>query len=570
MLVLVRFSDCLNQLALKKRGLLLLTLVMVLLSPHILYAQRYGFSGLVQLTYRNELAKTADSTTEQWSIEQKYNLKYKGYVYHPKLLEYSLSGTFIKESGKRNGDALSAKSKDYNIRLNFIKSTKYPFTLFAAKLTDRSFSPITEGSPVLTEQTIKSIGLEGAVYSRKLPTFKYRLWQDDRKVAGTGSTTDERTKNIKLSLRKSFKDVTANLDYIFINRLDRVNDETGDEHKVDFNLNARLSRTLRFTESSYYSTSTLTDFTEITSNSNLEYVPSDRFRGNLSAYYTHIEQPDGKGDFLTNYLNASYKVSNALTATANAMVFYNSGDFGNSTSESMAGALNYSKLIARETSFSASTSVGFGAEQREELEDRTTMNASVSSMLTKRFSRIKTSLSFGGSYYYYRSSLDGKTDRYDMSFRFLSNYIKRLTLKSEFSYLNEKTLSDKKDPDEQDETIKDEFQTDSSLAYSLPIGFRGTVSLNAGLSTTSGTTERRYYYSEANLRYLIMRSLSTRANLRYSHETIESANNLSGEAGIDYRFRMIFVRLSYEYYRERGKDADSERQTLFFEVSRPF
>ncbi len=555
----------------KPRALIPVILSVVLLSAAAAYAQGYGLSGLIQLTYRRDLLTSEGETTgEQWSIEQRYHLRYRGYIYHPRLLEFRLGGAFVKEDGKKDGGDLSAKGTDYDIRLDFLGGTDFPFSLFASKYTERSITPVTEGTEVIIEQRRRNIGLEGAVYSRRFPTFRYRAWEELRRVLGTASAADERTRNVSLGLSKSYTGFRASLDYLFVNRLDRTREETENTHDVNLNIFARLSPALRLTEYASYSTSSLDDFTEATSTTSLDYQPSRRFRANLSTYFSFIKQPDREGSFLTNYLNARYRISGSLTADATAMVLYNRGDFGNESAESASVSLSYGKTLARDTTVAADVSAGFGAEQREEDEDRTTHHARIGSRISHRFRAVKTSLTLGGSYYYYRTSLEGRTDRFDAVFRFFNDYVKRLTIQSEVLYINEKTLQDREASGQQREIIKDELHTDSSLTYSLPLGLRGTANFSSGLSTVSGTLERVYYYGEGSLMYILRRNLMTRLTARYSRETVESVDEIYGSAGVDYRFRMIFVRLSYEYFREKRKASDSERQSIFLQVSRPF
>ncbi|MBI5025797.1 MAG: hypothetical protein HZC12_03525 [Nitrospirae bacterium] len=543
-------------------------LLFLLPLPIITEAQEYGLSGIVQLTYNKEDFDTAGSTTTRSSIEQRYGLNYSGFIYHPRLFSYSIGGTFVKEDGKSDGSDVSAKGKDYNIRLDFIRGTPYPFSLWTTKFTNTSFVPQAEGPSLLVRQTLKSTGLEGSAYPKGLPTLRYSLRQDDRKITGQAEPTDERTRALFLGLNQTWKESAIDLNYNFRNTLYRVKLEEENIHDVNFSGRTRLSKTLTLSENAGFNKNTLTDFTEVSSTTYLEYIPTDRFRGNMNTNYHRIEQPAGKGDFFFNSVNGAYKVSQALTTSGDVSVYYNTGDFGRETAEMLSGGLSYFTPIAKELTLSASTTLGFGAFQGER--DKTTMNYNLTSTLSQNLPDIKSNVSTGGSLYYFTSTLGGRTEAYRLNLGIISNYIERLTFQSELRYFQEMTTQERTDSETPPAIYTRILTSDTSLAYFMQLSLRARIEMKAGLLIDTGTTDRRFYYTEGTLGYLIMRNLFMRSILRYMHESIGPSDTISGSINLDYNIRRIFVNLRYELWREKKIDTTNTRATTFLQITRPF
>jgi len=103
--------------------------------PVLLFAQEEGLSGLVQYTYQEDKNKDINAQSNKDSFIQEYRLRYQGNIYSPRLLMYNIGGSFIKEDSNINesgsGDTTTAvESTGYDIKLDFIQATKYPFTIF--------------------------------------------------------------------------------------------------------------------------------------------------------------------------------------------------------------------------------------------------------------------------------------------------------------------------------------------------------------------------------------------------------------------------------------------------------
>jgi len=157
-----------------RNSILCFLLFVILSSSNISHAGR--ISGYLQFSYNNRIGESAGARTERWDFEQKYNLRYSGYTYHPSLLNYSLSGTFTKLNGEIDtlGD-FDSKATDYDATFNFLNITPFPFSLYASRSTGRSISffSLLSGSSSLIEQTREVYGLSGSL---DLSRIAYRMY----------------------------------------------------------------------------------------------------------------------------------------------------------------------------------------------------------------------------------------------------------------------------------------------------------------------------------------------------------------------------------------------------------
>jgi hypothetical protein len=76
---------------------------------------KYRFTGLIEFVYRDYTTTSKNngrSIESGWtSFEQRYRLGLKGYIYHPKLITYSASITYVKDKTdyERGGERDSKK-----------------------------------------------------------------------------------------------------------------------------------------------------------------------------------------------------------------------------------------------------------------------------------------------------------------------------------------------------------------------------------------------------------------------------------------------------------------------------
>jgi len=126
--------------------------------------------------------------------EEDLTLRTGGFVIHPRLLDFDLSGRLLFTREKLDaGDTVTASSsrqQDYGARLNFLSATALPFTLF----TDRTTVRDTGDQRWLTEATSTGYGLSCALLQPLLPMplqlFAEHRAREGRQPLGTSETVD--------------------------------------------------------------------------------------------------------------------------------------------------------------------------------------------------------------------------------------------------------------------------------------------------------------------------------------------------------------------------------------------
>ena len=107
----------------------------------------------------------------------------------------TIGGSFRKEDSKtdesHSGETtITAKNRDYNLKLDFIQGTKYPFTMYKEKFELPTWTIQPEQS-FLTRQTTDRYGLFGNARIGAGTNLKYDFHQDSTKTTGQSQQTDQ-------------------------------------------------------------------------------------------------------------------------------------------------------------------------------------------------------------------------------------------------------------------------------------------------------------------------------------------------------------------------------------------
>ncbi|MBI4839119.1 MAG: hypothetical protein HY806_08295 [Nitrospirae bacterium] len=530
-------------------------------------------SGQVQLTYDEEENNREGSITELTSIKQKYRINYTNFLYDPRLLNYSIGGIFSREDNEADGTETDMEATDYDVRLYLLNSSHIPITLWTSKNTTTSFLPQADGTVAITEQKQQSVGLSGNYFKRGAPRLRYGFTQENKEITGTQPGSDERTRTLSFGIHHGWKSSTVHMDYAFTNVSDKVLSTAKTVHDVGAGAetSSRLSRAATLSSNIGFHTNTYDEFSEFVYGSGLSYNPAGNISGAANIGYTHTDQTGGTADAYTGGANAVYskKLSNFLVNTETASVNFNRGETGDTTTEALSGTLNYGKQIARNLAFSANTGVGLEAQQGEDI-TKTMLKSDIASTLTRDFPMIKSQVSTGGALNYMTSSAGGRNQNYSLNLNLICACIEHVTAQSQLVYAASETREDTEDSAAATPTVDRSLISDSSVAYSIPLGWRTTMEAKAGAVRESGTTSKNSYYTEGSLSSALRRNLFLKSNLRKERENTIPNDNVAASVSLDYRIRLIFVNLRYEYRREEAMSAVNKRQATFLQVSRPF
>ncbi len=466
-----------------------------LMFPLISFAQKpSGLSGLIQLTYQKDRNKDIDAESEKSSITQEYKLQYQGHVYSPKLLMYNIGGTFRKEDSdieesRAGKTSTKTKSKDYNLKLDFIQGTKYPFTIFKEKIELPTWT-IQPTQTFQTKQTSDRYGLFGNAFLGKGINMRYDIRQDNTKSVGQTEATDRRNRSFMFGADSRKEDKFIDATYSYQHNFERNKNEFEaiNDAKVSWGLRGK---TTNFNMDMSYNNNSFTEFATTTANMNLNYMPSSDFNSNFSLYGNRIEQKENKGTFVTFFENMTYKLSPYLTTNQSLMLYRSSGDFGNDGTESLTLGLVFTKQAPQGLTFSADASVNGTAQQSSTTEDRNSMFYSIGGRVSKFFEKISSEVNAGGSYYYYSSSLGGRTTRYALNGGFIGRFIRNLTLQSLLNYAEEEIIGDEIEGKSSYSRTR-RITSDNSIGYFMQLGFRGSLDAKVGAIFETGTTPRTF------------------------------------------------------------------------------
>jgi hypothetical protein len=328
-------------------------------------------------------------------------------------------------------------------------------------------------------------------------------------------------------------------------------------------------KTTNFNMDMSYNDNSFTEFTTTTANMNLSYMPSSDFNSNFSLYGNKIEQKENRGYFTTLFENVTYKISPYLTTNQNLMLYKSTGDFGSDATESLTLGLVFTKQAPQGITYSADASVNGTAQQSSTSQDRNSMFYSIGGRISKFLETINSEVNAGGSYYYYNSSLGGKTKRYAFNGGFISRIIKNMTLQSLLNFSEEDTIGDEIEGTSS-ETKTKRLVSDNSIGYFMQLGFRGSLDTKIGTIFEKGTLPRTFRYANLTFRYALRRDLSANAGLNFYKESVNNTRTITGFLGVEYRLRGITMNLRNELWKEKGPQGIKTRSSTFLQASRPF
>ena len=543
--------------------------------PMLLFAQQERLSGLLQYTYQKDENKDIDAESKKSSFIQEYKLRYQGHIYSPRLLMYNIGGSFRKEDSETDDSGtgettVKAKSHDYNLKLDFIQGTKYPFTIYKERMELPTWTIQPEQS-FLTRQTTDRYGLFGNARISAGTSLKYDFHQDNTKTTGQSQQTDQTNRSLLFGIdsRKGERYIDASYSYQHnlekeSNRFEAINDA-----KVSFGL--KPGKDTRFNMDTNYNNNSYNEFTTIASNMHFNYMPSSDFNSNLSLYANRIKQKEEIGNFATLYGNSTYKISKFFTTNQNLLLYRSSGDFGNERTESLGLSLlfGYTKVMPHGLTFSVDSSIVGNTYQITTGRDRNTVSSSAGAGVSKMFEEINTDVNLRGSYFQDFSSLGGKTTIYGFNGGIISRFIQNLTLQSLLNYSEEERIGDETGGASSESKTK-RLTSDNSLAYFMQIGFRGSLDAKVGTIFERGTTPRTFRYGNLTFRYVLRRDLSLNAGLNFYKESINNTRTILGSLGVEYRLRKVTMSLKNDLWEEKGPQGVRTRASTFLQISRPF
>jgi hypothetical protein len=130
------------------------------------YPKRFSFFGVAELTYKDYTSGTNGGKSSYSSLEQRYSIGGKGYIYHPKLAVFNAQVTFDDYKGLASTSNFnpSSRSMNYDLSVTFLPYRPVSLTTYASRTDYTGFG--SNGLTAMNYGGVLSANLKG------LPSIK--------------------------------------------------------------------------------------------------------------------------------------------------------------------------------------------------------------------------------------------------------------------------------------------------------------------------------------------------------------------------------------------------------------
>lgn len=556
-----------------------------------------GMYGSVEYGYTQEEAVDKYNTSSRNSFLQNYTLGKRGSIYSPNLMSYMVQGSlFVNDTGSKTNDITtdsSTKSINYRVNTDFIRGTKYPFSVFADQTTS-PYSSVQPGSSLSYNQTTGRYGFSG---SAELPYFNLRYSAETSDMKRDESFADE-TRNNKeymVSIYKNFNSGTFSTVYTDTARDYFRNDRSFNSQQSwsDHSRNARMNgtwnvdKTLRITSALSYLDNSYLNMTNITGSANVNWRPSDRYTAGLDLSANSLKGAGSGTDSLILGGNSFYQVTPEFSTTQNVSLYRITGNSMVQTMETVTVGGNYVKSLEDTLVLSAGVNGMFKGEQNSAasdmnrtMPDRNTYSYTLTGGASKMVESIRSRVSANLSYYDSISSTDENTKRISVNTMLNTTLQENLTyslsgyfIKEESQYLQTLTALDGNMTQRDTQVVT----LDNALRYWQDIGLNGKVSLGGGVSYSasqynqSQKVTRVFPHVDGSFSYRFFNSMFLNSTLSASQDSVNDLTNYSAYLGLNYTLRRVMMSFGTRYFTQTGGIIGKrEQSSAFFKISRTF
>lgn len=592
----------------KKKSLLWLCLS-VLHFP-LLMAQDHpdkGFYGSLNYLYIEDDYTTASSNTAKQNFVQEYKLGYKGNIYSPRLLDYTLEGLLRLDDEEIQRENYNSKEKttgeDYMANLNFIKETKFPFTLYANK----SERPVNTVYDTYSTNYVYETRGEGATGSINFEPYMFTYGATTTKTIAEFSDRlqDSQTTTYNGSFRynENAHNLQANYSHAILeNEFNYINDTATSVNQVKdiFNLshNWKATEDLTVTSGASYENDEFYSSEQASANVDLFWKPKDEdYDGYLSLYGSKMEYADllGSGeDYVFNSLNINqifnYKLTEDILLSESVMAYlYDSTTAkGSNTNINLYGTHNYSRTIFEDIPFTLTTRLGVQKNDSEyqtitllesdsvsRTEER--YDVYITARAKKELPSINSTLSLNSGYYHSISSIERVEQRYDFGLYLLSKLFSIVNNNISARYFQTNTSYVSELDGEKTKSVNSTTSLMEMVNVYFNLGARGRASFGAGaeyisMKNDNLTTNRVDPRAEANLNYRLFQNWTFDSNLRISemYNTLEH----SGSANLNFKAGKTTFLMGYQYNKSEIDSVfatiNNERSIFRVQLTRTF
>ncbi|MBE0514617.1 hypothetical protein [Sulfurimonas sp.] len=565
-----------------------------------------GFYGSLNYLYIEDNYINSGRESEKENFLQEYKLGYAGNIYSPRLLDYSIEGLFRldKEETTRDAETMKQNSdgKDYKVNLNFIKDTKFPFTVYANK----SERPINTVYSAYTTNYAYETQSEGATGSLNFNPYMFTYGATTTKTTAEFSDRlqDSKTTTYNSSFRynEGAHNMQANYSHsILENEQNYINDEIISVSQVkdvlnlshtwraseDFTLNSRAS----YENDEYYARET------IDAGVDLNWKPKDaKYDAYLSVFGTTMEYGDSLGgqtyvfDSVNINQRFNYRVTESITLSEGAMLFFYDSPTskGSNSYVNLDATHNYDTTIFSDMPFNLTSRVGvqkndsnikssYDANSTSTKTSTERYDVSLNARAKKKFPKINSDLTLDSGYFHSLYSTDREEQRYNFGIYFLSRIFSILNNNITARYTQTNMSAEPSADGGDTKSSYSQANIMESLDFNFRLGVRGRVGFRVGaeyVNTKSDTisTSRVDPRAEMNLNYRLFKNWKLDASARISemYNTLEH----SGNANLTFKAGKTSFLMGYQYNKSEIESVyrtiENERSIFKVQLTRTF
>lgn len=314
----------------------LIGLMEVFFSPPQAGAQRFALGNLegelettVNFSRQDTKTQGAESATFQnLNTEEKFTLRsLGGYIYDPRLVTFSLGGTFGLSQQRFTTENESASDNGtlwgYNAFASIFPGSSYSLNLFANRNQSILSRELAGRTEIVTENRGATLFAQRLLIPSSL-SFRQELQSSDSRAATTVTRRDEERNILTYVGERGWVDSEMNLRYEFIDFSDKIfpgldyqSHEGSLYYSLDFGpeLNRRWDSRVR-----YFTRTGATDLTNITADEFLVIDHTDRLRTDYRYALTHVESQGSASTTHQGLFNLRHRLYLSLTSTLGADV----------------------------------------------------------------------------------------------------------------------------------------------------------------------------------------------------------------------------------------------------------
>jgi hypothetical protein len=584
---------------LKKK--LLSLFLLSLTATQMISANSYGDRGLYgKLSYLyNEdeyLNQGSKYITEQGT--QTYMMGYAGNIYSPKLFDYTIETAIRYEDSKRESDSsdsssIKSDSQDYNLNMNFINGSNFPFRVSLSEqnkvIADSKYT--TERKSLNGDMKFDPLNINyGVSKSSAITQNGNTIGVSDYDNYNAGLSYRKDTHN--LNIRYLHTEQTFNQKYADYN-LTTYRDDLLVNDQLSINYNWKISKDLDFDSSGSYDVDKYSSTKSSNADMNLRWNPdAKKYRGSLSvrgSRYEYGNTQDGNDsksvlDMLTINQNLIYQVMESLSLyeTTSVTTFSSPTSKGTSTMASLSANHNYGRNIFSDSKLQLSTSASATQSQSKTemiLENKTnsTNNGSyafnTSANINKPLRSMASNLNFNAGYSHILNTTDNGNSA-------TQTYSAGSSLSSTFSFMrNNLNINVVKSDSETMSTLTTRIS--DTINASTRLGIRGNMGFNAGVNHSSykrddSSIERTNLSMGTNISYRFFTKLMFNMNANINKDIVSDYLAYSGSSGLSYSAGKTSMSINYmynktEYLSQIGGSAyETQRTNLRAMIERRF